>query len=375
MKYFIASTIFLFCLIAKPAISQNNTNLISPNLKFNIYIDAYYLQTFNKIDDSLNIAAFAGNSKFTDEFRLNVASLILNYNLEDVRASLEIQYGDNPHLMAHPDNEFIKYIANAKVGYHVIKDLWVDFGYIPDPVGCESGKPMYNIVPSVTVGGYFQPDNFLGLIMSYKISDLMDAKFYLGNPYTLKFGKNENTNVGVQLNVKPIENLTVSYSNLYGDNTDLYEVNKEWLLYNNFVMQYQLTDDIYILGQYDLAHQTGVLGDNDRSEIMTSGFIGAKYKIIDKFSISGRYEFFKDDSGMRTGNLITDRFWLPQGNEWNGYGMDLIGASVSLEFNPTEMSYFKCEYKYNEAAQGQLVFNRNTQNNRQYLLFTTGIRF
>ncbi len=355
--------------------SQTPTYNISPDLKFNIYLDSYYLSSFGKLDDSLNIASFAGNSKFTDEFRLNTASLMIKYITPNIRASLDLEFGDNAHLMATIDNEFVKYLGYAKVGYRIVDDLWIDVGYISDPIGCESSKPGFNMISSVTFGGYFQPENFLGLIMDYTISEQFDMKLFLGNPYTVRFGKNKNINGGMQLSYSPVKDLKITYSNIFGDKAELYSNHHEWRLYNNLVGTYQITDDLYFIGQFDFSQQKGVFGDDERQEYMTSGFAGAKYQIVKNFSAAARYEFFRDEYGMATGYLIDGRLWSTAEHKWDGYGMNMSGFSVSLEYNPYGAAYIRGEYRYNQASDGQLVFNRNTDSKRQYLLFTTGIMF
>ena len=374
MKYIILLTVIVLFVNVNFSLSQNSSPKFGENFKLQVFLENYYLKSFNKNDDTLNIAAFAGNSKYMDQFRLNVASIALSYDDNKVRGGFEVMFGDNPHLMAYPDNEFVRYIGKANFGYHLTEGLWIDIGYIPDPVGCESGKPINNMISSVSIGGYYQPENFLGFIFSYKMNDKLAFKGYFGNPYTLRFGKNEKSHLGVQVNWKPIEDLSLTYSNLYGDDTELYEVHEEWMLYNNFVLDYRITESVHILGQFDLARQKGVFGDDDRVEIMTSGFLGAKYYLFENFSVAARYEFINDESGFRTGYLIDGRLWSSP-DEWQGYGMNMQGLSASLEFIPVDNAYIRAEFRYNETGKDELVFNRNLDNTRKFLLFTTGLKF
>ena len=101
------------------------------NFNVSIYLDVYYGMNLNKPSgDTSNLREFAGNSPFIDEFRLNVASIWLEYSSKNLRGKLLLQYGDIPNLRAAPDEQFIKYMKEAHFGFRIWKTLWMDFGYI-----------------------------------------------------------------------------------------------------------------------------------------------------------------------------------------------------------------------------------------------------
>jgi len=194
--------IFLASLLCLPAAySQEDTLSPSQKGKFkrflnnfdvSVYMDVYATFVLNSPSgDTSNMKEFAANSPFKDEFRLNVASLWLGYNSKNIRGKLLLQFGDVPDLQTSPEEQFIKHMKEAHFGFRVYKTLWVDLGYLLNFIGYESSLPIKNQISSVTTGGYFSVGNYLGLRLTAQITPSFFAGAYIGNPYTLAFGKNK----------------------------------------------------------------------------------------------------------------------------------------------------------------------------------------
>ncbi len=344
------------------------------SLALTVYMDIYFTKSFNKVNDTINIVRFAGNSKFTDEYRLNIISLLFDYKKDNFQAVLDLQFGDMPHLLARAEQEYIKYIGKAYIGYTFANKMKLQVGYLSDPIGIESTRPIDNMMTSVSLIGYYEPDNFIGAKFITPITDNLTSILYFGNPFTLKEGKNKHLNYGAQFSYNASDNLNFVYSLQYGNQALINDTINQSLLYNNFGIDYKVTDKISILAEADYGIQKGVFGLADKTESFYGAFIAAQYELLKSFYIKGRYELFKDETGFMTGNLLEQHGFLA-GKYWKGYGMDVNGYSFVLEYRPVENIYIKGEYRYLQAEEGQRIFNNNTEESVKYIILNTGIRF
>jgi len=340
----------------------------------NLYMDIYYTKSFNKVNDTINLIRFTGNSKFADEFRLNIISLLFHYNKDNIQAVFDLQFGDMPHLLANADQEFIKYIGKAYLAYTFDNQWGIQVGYLSDPIGIESSRPIDNMMTSVSIVGYYEPDNFIGAKLILPISNNFSSMIYFGNPFTLKNGKNKHLNYGVQFSYNLLQNLQLAYSAQYGNQADINVPIQNNLLYNSFSADYQMTENLHLITEFDYASQKGVFSNPDRTEAMNGGFVALQYQVVNSFYVKGRYEIFNDNSGFMTGNLIEHNGYL-LGSAWNGVGMNLSGMAATLEYRPNPNIYVKGEYRLLQAKSGQHIFNNNTEESINYITLNTGIRF
>jgi hypothetical protein len=297
---------------------------------------------------------------------MNTAALEFYYTTEKVRGKLAIQYGDAPNLMAQSNSQWIKTIRQANFGFLIVKNLWVDFGYIFNPVGYESSWAVLNQISFVTIGGYFEPGSVLGAKLSFKFSDKLNGGFMVGNPFSLAYAQNTRMAGITFLNWQPRSNLTFTYNNFFGNQALYGDEPKNTLLYNNIIVTWSPFESLYLVGQFDFAAQTNSTMPPDSTKVagMMSGFLQARYSFAKVFAITGRYERMNDPNGFLTGiNLNTMR------------GIRTNGFSVSLEYKPVSFGYIRVAYRYLEGYPGSKLFSSNTSDNMQAIIFSTGVRF
>ena len=99
---------------------------------------------------------------------------------------------------------------------------------------------------------------------------------------------------------------------------------------------------------------------------MSSGFLQGRYRFLNHFSISLRYEYYYDPNGFLSGTYTYDG---------KTTGLTINGISVSLEYKPVKIAYLRLEYKYLHANDGNKVFYSNTSDLSNAVIFTTGVRF
>ncbi len=338
------------------------------NFTFGFYIDVYYNMILNSKGDTSSVVPFSANCPVPNQIRLNLAAIEIYYNAEKVRGKLAIQYGDAPNLLAAPNAQFIKNLRQANFGFLLVKNLWLDFGYIFNPVGYESSWPVINQISTVTIGGYFEPGSVLGVKLSYQFSKKLYGGLMFGNPYSVAYGKNTHMAGMIFLSYDLLKNLNITYNNFFGNQALKNAQINNNILYNNLIVTYNPIKQISLVGQFDYAAQTNSQLPPDTNKIasMFSGFLQAKYMINDHLSLGARYEFLNDPSGFLTGVYTI-----------NGTkrGLLMNGLTIQFEYKPVKIGYLRFEYRYMESNKGNYVFHDNTSENLQSLIFTTGVRF
>jgi len=369
--------LLLLLMIGAPLAAQESNDSTTEAIKskilgklnhftFGMYIDAYYNWTFEGDQDTSNIVPYSSNCPVQDQIRLNVAALEFYYNTNKVRGKLAIQYGDAPNLMASANSQWIKTIRQANFGFRVVKDLWVDVGYIFNPVGYESSWAVLNQISFVTVGGYFEPGSVLGVKISYKLNDKLSFGGMIGNPFSLAYAQNTHMAGLLFLNYTPLKNLSITYNNFFG-NQALYDAQIDNdILYNNIIVTWSPHKLVDLVGQFDFAGQTNSTKapDTTKTAFMFSGFLQARFSFSKIFSLTARYEVLNDPHGFLTGvNPNTNR------------GLLTNGFAVSFEYKPISFGYVRVAYRYLDGYRGSKIFVSYTSDIMQAIIFSTGVRF
>jgi hypothetical protein len=338
------------------------------HFSFGFYVDAYYNWTLGSKNDTSNVVPFQGNCPIQNQIRLNVAAIEIAYTGEKVRGKLVIQFGDAPNLLADPSAQFIKNLRQANFGFRLAKRIWLDFGYFLNPVGLESSWPILNAISTVSIGGYYEPGNILGAKFTWKASDKFTGGIMVGNQYSLAYGKNTHMAGLMFFTYTPIQNLSITYANIFGNQALANARIKNNILYNNLIVRYNPVPQVCLTGQLDFAAQTNsrMYPDTAKTATMFSGLAQVRYEFLKKFSISGRYEFFNDYDGFLSGPYT-----------YNGITRGLLtqGFSVSFEYKPIKIGYIRLEYRHLYAAPGNDVFYSKTSDQMRSLIITTGVRF
>lgn len=384
MRKFYSLTLWLFsilliCFIPVSVVAQTSTDSLADALKskilgklnnftFGLYIDAYYNWTIQSQKDTSNLVPFSANCPIQDQIRMNVAALEFYYNAEKVRGKLAIQYGDAPNLLAAPEMQFIKTLRQANFGFRIIKDLWIDFGYLLNPIGIESSWPVLNQISVVTVGGYYEPGSVLGAKLSYRFSPKFTGGIMIGNPFSLAYAQNTHMAGITFLTYQPWSTLSFTYNNFFGNQALIDAEVKNNIVYNNIIIRYNPVKSLELTGQFDFALQTNsqLPPDTNKTALMCSGFVQANYQINKVFALAARFEYLDDPHGFLTGtysykNKLT--------------GLSTRGFTVSFEYKPVSFGYIRAAYRYLHANNGNKVFYSNSTDYMQSIIFTTGVRF
>ena len=103
--------------------------------------------------------------------------------------------------------------------------------------------------------------------------------------------------------------------------------------------------------------------------MMGAGVASLKYQLKEKFALYGRYEMFNDPQGIMSGIIIDKNNFLT--------GLKMMGATIGMEYKPTESTYIKLEGRQIMMDKNQQIFhwNNTQQSTRMEILCNMGISF
>jgi hypothetical protein len=195
------------------------------------------------------------------------------------------------------DDEFD--LTEAYISYMapIGKGLRLDFGKFVTFTGAEviEAKDNPNYSRSLLFN-YAIPFTHTGFKAGYTFSDAVNAAVYLVNGWDNTDDNNKGKTVGLSVGYTPMEQLAMLFNVLYGPERDNSSDNR--FLFD-WVGTIKPVKNLSFILNVDYANDKNGAGTKNASWY---GFAGiAKYDFNDKYSLSGRAEYFNDKDGVRTG--------------------------------------------------------------------------
>ncbi len=339
--------------------------LFMKKFQIGLYMDVYSNLDLQNLDDTTQVLPLYANSMRTNDFRLNVAAIILRYRSEKARANLTLQLGDIPMLLTKVQYQFIKYIREANFGFKVTKRTWLDLGYMLNPIGVESSWPVLNYVSAVTVGGYFEPGSFVGMKFSTQFNEKYAMSFYCGNPYSIAYDVDSYVSGGFQIGYRPFRKFNIFYANLAGTQSRDLDKHIKFQLYNNLILLYSPVNWMELQAQYDFVWQTNShLGpDTSALSYVHSGFLQVSYRPLKWFALTVKGEFYNDPNGFLSGVKNEDGTLT---------GLKSTAVTGGVEFRPFPILYLRSEVR--AVSTNQHLFHNGTYKFQDALIFTAGLK-
>lgn len=332
------------------------------NLSIHGNIEAYYAKD-NDLQQTER--TFASTAPFTDEFRLDIASLTARYEDKKVRGIFTLQYGDIPD---YNWDERYKYIQEANIGFSPVENLWIDGGFFITHVGNESMFPKDNFLTSIAIVTYYEPLHQSGIKVSYDFSDELSASLYLLNGYNQLSDNNKNKSAGVSINYKPGKSEEIIYNGIIGNEQPYGEIPK-LRYYGNLIFKkdFGKNNQINLSASVDFCMQEkSNLVNPSNDGFCGGGLLALRYNFNKYFSLSMRGDYFKDDNGILFGTYVTS----------SGKIMGLSSWSIAsgVEYHPMENCYVRLEGGY------MLLFNElrlfsDDDNYKITGIYTMGLAF
>jgi hypothetical protein len=337
---------------------------IPPNIPISVtgYVDAYYAY----YTDSLGVGEyqkFPSVSPRSNQAGLNSICLNFSYDAEKVRAIAGLHFGDIARS-AWSGN-----IMEAHAGVRVLKKLWLDAGFFRTHFGTEGLLPKENFASSVSLPTYFEPYFESGIRLNYNANDKLSINLYLLNGYNIYEENNNKKSFGMLVTYALGKNGNINYSNYIGDDTPEGDSILHNRIMNNLYLNYTIKKlKIQAGGDYGIQKNSDIT-DPKKTASMYSALLSLKYELATRTFIYGRGDVFNDPQGFLSGVIVDESLKLTGLKEW--------GATLGVEYKPTENSYIRLEGRKITMDEDQQIFRWNEENTytRFEVLFNLGVSF
>jgi hypothetical protein len=287
------------------------------------------------------------------------------YSADKVRGVVTLHYGDIPRSAWSANYNFIQ---EANVGIRICKTLWLDAGFFRTHYGTEALFPKENYTSSVSVPTFFEPYYEAGARLNYNPTEKLSFFLYALNGYGIYEDNNRKKSSGLLVTYIFSEKLNIGYSGYYGDDSPEKDTLNHFRQAHNVFLNFKSKKFKFTTGiDYCMQQNSDTTGMKNAS--MFSVLAIVKYQADKKIGIYFRGERFNDPQGMMSGTFV-DR---------NGKrtGYKLWGATLGVEYKPTDNSYIRLEGRELIADMDQEIFHWNNYNTnaRMEVMINMGVSF
>ena len=283
---------------AEPPADAGAAGFLS-QLKFSGLVDGYYAWAFH--EESPQLRSFDVNH---NQFSLSYAEVALWKPVSEAsRAGFRVDFGagdtadvvnsfepDDPDFMKHVQQAYVSYLIPAGSG------ITFDFGKFVTPHGAEviEAPANYNYSRGILFG-FAIPFYHMGARLAYPVNDKVTLTGYIVNGWNNVHDNNSGKTVGGTVAIAATDRVSFTQSYMVGaeqeDNSD--DVRH---LFDS-LFTYKATDQATVLLNFDYARDS--VDDQDIDWYGIAAYLN--YVIDDRWSVTPRYEIFKDSDGFATG--------------------------------------------------------------------------
>lgn len=311
-KYKMKKTIttIILLLYSNPALAEIKDS--SGKFSLGAFIDTYYSCDFNNPFDMNRV--YTTQPLRHNEFNINLATIDLKFNDEDIRSRLALHTGTYVDSNYAAEPQLLKNIFEASAGFKVRDNIWIDAGIFPAHIGFESAISKDNWSYSRSLIAEYSPYYEAGVKLSAAFNDNFSGQFLLLNGWQNIKETNNSKAVGIQLQFKPLENLTLTYNNFFGN--EMPDNAPELRFFNNFIVQYSPFENLDTALAFDIGVQ-----NRKNADVWHGTSLQAKYKLIpDLLSFTVRGEYYNDKNQVIVSTKTAN-------------GFQVYGASANIDYN------------------------------------------
>lgn len=293
-------------------------------IKVSGYLETYYGYDFNKPTDN-NRPGFVYSHNRHNEVNLNLGFIKGSYESSNIRANLALMAGTYTNANLTAETGVLKNIFEANAGIRLSNssNLWLDAGIFSSHIGFESAVSKDCWVLTRNISSENTPYYEAGAKLTYGTEDgkLTASLLYLnGWQRITRQSGNSQPAGGLQLTWKPVQGITLNYSNYLGtEGADSIRVKR---FYHNVYGIFQITEKLGLIAGLDYGTQEQAKGSDNNNEVLSPVMI-AQYKFSSKIAIAGRVEYYQDKNGI----FIATQ--TPNGFKTTGYSLNLDYAPIS----------------------------------------------
>jgi hypothetical protein len=283
-------------------------------------VDVYYGYDFSEPADRNRL--YTTQAYRHNEFNLNWAYIQADYATERVRGTLALQTGTyvQSNYAAEP-NDLVRLIGQANLGVKLRDGIWVDMGILPSHIGYESTFSGANEIYTRSLMAENSPYFETGVRLTTELSEKISMRFLVLNGWQNIVETNNSKSVGFGITYTPVESITLSYNNYYGNEAPD-EAKTSRRFFHNAYASVLFTERFSLAGSVDYGTQ------DDRQ--WYAGMVIAKLQISPQVAVASRVEHYNDTNQVV---VVTD---TPN-------GFQTSSLSLNIDYAPAENFLFRVE--------------------------------
>ena len=318
---------------------------------FNIsaYIETYYSYDFSKPFNNEK-PDFNYNYKKHNQLNINLAFVKMAYQTSRVRSNLALMTGNYVKYNLSTEPNWAKPLFEANVGFKPFEkhNFWVDAGVMPSHIGFESavGGDCWNLTRSILAENSPYYESGIKFNYTNKKQDLYLAFYVLNGWQKIDIPEsNVKPSIGLQVNYKPSNSLTLNYSNFVG-NIMVDSINNALRTFHNLYAIYDASSKLSFIIGFDIGTQKAAF---TKTAVWFTPIIISKFNLSEKSKLAGRLEYYSDKQQTIIASSTP-----------NGY--QTFGASINYDHQISSKVLCRAELKrYNSKD----PIYRYAQNNNQ----------
>ena len=239
---------------------------------------------------------------YDQAFSLNYGELAVDYKPNNVGLRVDIGFGDAAEVVHYNEVNIWRHVQQAYITGTTGK-FTLDFGKWVTPFGAEVIETKDNL--NYTRGYVFTlgiPFYHFGGRATYAASDKVSIGGYVVNGWDNVKENYSAKSIGTNVSVKPVKQVSIIGNFLYGKENPLHDKARKLYEVTGTITPIEriaLTGD-WVFGR----DHANPVGNFDGPQVEWEGVAGyAKIKVSNKFNLNGRYEWFDDRDGFRTGTV------------------------------------------------------------------------
>jgi hypothetical protein len=272
----------------------------------------------------------------------------VHYSRDRIRANFTYHTGD---IVTATWADRFTNVQEANVGLRLGGNWWVDAGLFRTHIGGESFLPKNIRLSSTAFATFNEPFYQAGARLRHTPDDRWHLEAWLLNGYNQFVDDNRAKSLGLLLEYAPNEATTLTYNNLIGNEAPDNGNRRQLRFYQNAYWEQRWNDRFSSLLSVDLGVQSNSeLVPGGREALLYAALLTLRYRIDDRWSLTGRGELFRDRTGFISGTLFN--------SSGRPSGAKLTGWTLGGEYRPYSNAYLRAEGRYTAAADGLRPFPR-----------------
>lgn len=339
-----ALTGLLACLLASNG--QAQTSLANQPVRFSGFVEGYYAYDFNSPPNGDR--AFTTQPARDNEFNINLAFVEAILEREKTRGRFALQAGTSvqSNYSAEPTRgsvsggELSRHIQEARIGYKVGTNTWLDGGVFFAHVGSESFISRDNLTLTRSLVADYSPYYLSGVKLTHSFNERLTGLLLVTNGWQNISENNKDKTIGTGIEYAA-ETFSIAYNTLIGTEISppLQGVDRRntFRHFHNLILKSKNLGSLELIGQYDLGFQDRREAPGESS--WAGATLMARYKLNDTQGVSARIEHYRD----------ADQVVVVTGRD---QGMSAFGGSIGFDQNLDTGFVWRTEIRHLNATSG-----------------------